>query len=119
VNAYRLVKKHHDVRLVSPGPPGRAGQPEILGELRETAQAIRTSRARAATDARSRSTRCSARHHRAAEVVRESFAWVPPSDVEGQPVIGGSSAAAQQIVYDVTGYVVSSVEARPSACATC
>ncbi len=63
VNAYRLVKKHHDVRLVLAGTAGDEPERlEILAELREAAQ--RRSRRRRAASCRprriGRSTRCSA-----------------------------------------------------------
>ena len=115
VNAYRMVKKHHDVRLVLAGTS--AGEPdslEILSELRETAHndpdilvrelppdALLQINAlqRAATIVLQKS-------------VRESFGLGAAEAMwKGKPVIGGFvGGLPQQIVYDVTGYVVSSVE---------
>ena len=115
VNAYRLVKKHHDVRLVLAGTSG--GEPdslEILGELRETAQAdpdvvVRELPPDAALQINAL--------QRAATIVlqksvRESFGLGAAEAMwKGKPVIGGFvGGLPQQIVYDVTGYVVSSVE---------
>ena len=115
VNAYRMVKKHHDVRLVLAGTS--TGEPEsatILDELRETAQAdpdvlVRelppdatlqiNALQRAATIVLQKS-------------VRESFGLGAAEAMwKGKPVIAGFvGGLPQQIVYDVTGYLVSSVE---------
>lgn len=37
INAFRLVKKHHDVRLVLAGPPPSPGGGDALGEVQEAA----------------------------------------------------------------------------------
>jgi trehalose synthase len=115
VNAYRMVKKHHDVRLVLAGTS--AGEPEslaILSELRETAQAdpdviVRELPPDAALQINAL--------QRGATIVlqksvRESFGLGAAEAMwKGKPVIGGlAGGLPQQIVYDVTGYVVSSVE---------
>jgi trehalose synthase len=115
VNAYRLVKKHHDVRLVLAGTS--AGEPEsvgILSELRETAHAdpdviVRELPPDAALQINAL--------QRGATIVlqksvRESFGLGAAEAMwKGKPVIGGlAGGLPQQIVYDVTGYVVSSVE---------
>jgi trehalose synthase len=115
VNAYRMVKKHHDARLVLAGTS--AGEPdslEILRELRETAHGdadilirelppdaslLINALQRAATIVLQKS-------------VRESFGIGAAEAMwKGKPVIGGFvGGLPQQIVYDVTGYTVSSVE---------
>jgi trehalose synthase len=115
VNAYRMVKKHHDVRLVLAGTSG--GEPEsvaLLGELREAAGADRDILVRELPpDA---SLQINALQRAAIIVlqksVRESFGLGAAEAMwKGKPVIGGFvGGLPQQIIYDVTGYVVSSVE---------
>jgi len=115
VNAYRMVKKHHDVRLVLAGTS--AGEPdsvEILRELGETAHGdpdvlVRELPPDAALQINAL--------QRAATIVlqksvRESFGLGAAEAMwKGKPVIGGFvGGIPQQIVYDVTGYLVSSVE---------
>jgi trehalose synthase len=115
INAYRLVKKHHDVRLVLAGVSG--GEPEslaTLAELREAAQRdpdvlVRELPPDAAIQINAL--------QRAATIVlqksvRESFGLGAAEAMwKGKPVIGGHvGGLPQQIVYDVTGYLVSSVE---------
>ena len=115
VNAYRLVKKHHDVRLVLAGTTG--SEPEsatLLAQLRETAERdpdvlVRelppdahvqiNALQRAATIVLQKST-------------RESFGLGAAEAMwKGKPVIGGfAGGLPQQIIYDVTGYTVHSVE---------
>jgi len=115
VNAYRLVKKHHDVRLVLAGTSaGDAESLAILAELRETAHAdpdviVRELPPDAALQINAL--------QRGATIVlqksvRESFGLGAAEAMwKGKPVIGGlAGGLPQQIVYDVTGYVVSSVE---------
>jgi len=115
VNAYRLVKKHHDVRLVLAGTTG--SEPEsatLLAQLRETAErdpdvVVRelppdahvqiNALQRAATIVLQKS-------------IRESFGLGAAEAMwKGKPVIGGfAGGLPQQIIYDVTGYTVHSVE---------
>jgi trehalose synthase len=115
VNAYRMVKKHHDVRLVLAGTSaGDAESLAILAELRETAHAdpdviVRELPPDAALQINAL--------QRGATIVlqksvRESFGLGAAEAMwKGKPVIGGlAGGLPQQIVYDVTGYVVSSVE---------
>jgi trehalose synthase len=115
VNAYRMVKKHHDVRLVLAGTSsGEPDSVQILGELRETTQTdpdvlVRelppdatlqiNALQRAATIVLQKS-------------VRESFGLGAAEAMwKSKPVIAGLvGGLPQQIVYDVTGYLVSSVE---------
>jgi len=115
VNAYRLVKKHYDVRLVLAGTAGVDPEsPGVLDELREAAQrdpdiVVRelppdahlqiNALQRAATIVLQKSVR-GAFGLGAAEAM-----W------KGKPVIGGFvGGLPHQIVYDVTGYTVHSVE---------
>ena len=115
VNAYRLVKKHYNVRLVLAGTGG--SEPEslaVLAELRDAAQhdpdiLIRelppdahvqiNALQRAATIVLQKS-------------VREGFGLGAAEAMwKGKPVIGGfAGGLSQQIIYDVTGYTVHSVE---------
>jgi trehalose synthase len=113
VNAYRLVKKHHDVRLVLAGTS--AGEPDsLLAELREAAQNDADVLVRELPPDASLQINAL---QRAATIVlqksvRESFGLGAAEAMwKGKPVIGGFvGGLPQQIVYDVTGYVVSSVE---------
>jgi trehalose synthase len=116
VNAYRTVKKHHDVRLVLAGGgsgDGPAGG-ETLAQLRDAA----------ARDPDVVVLELPADAHlqinalqRAAAIVlqrpvRDGFALeVAEAMWKGKPVIGGTGGGvAAQILHDVTGYTVRSVE---------
>ncbi len=116
INAYRLVKRYHDVRLVLAGG-GAADDPEgaqVLAEVREAAgrdpdilvldlppDAHRQINAlqRAATIVIQKS-------------IREGFGLtVAEAMWKGKPVIGGAAGGiGVQILYGVTGYTVTSVE---------
>jgi trehalose synthase len=115
VNAYRLVKKHHDVRLVLAGTAGSEPEsPEILGELREAAERDPDVLVRELPpDAHVQINAL----QRAATIVlqksiRESFGLGAAEAMwKGKPVISGfAGGLPQQIIYDVTGYTVQSVE---------
>ena len=115
VNAYRLVKKHYNVRLVLAGTGGGERESvEMLAQLREAAahdpdivvlelppdadlqiNALQ----RAATIVIQKS-------------VREGFGLGAAEAMwKGKPVVAGvAGGLSQQIVYDVTGYTVHSVE---------
>ena len=115
VNAYRLVKKHHPVRLVLAGTAGddpesldvvaelrRAAEndPDILvRELPPDAQLQINALQRAATIVLQKS-------------VHEGFGLGAAEGMwKGKPVVGGfAGGLPHQIVYDVTGYTVHSVE---------
>jgi trehalose synthase len=115
VNAYRLVKKHHDVRLVLAGTAdGEPERLELLSHLQEVAhedpdvvvlelppEAHRQVNAlqRAATIVLQKS-------------VRAEFALGAAEAMwKGKPVVGGyAGGLAQQIITNVTGYTVHSVE---------
>ncbi len=113
VNAYRLVKKHHDVRLVLAGlaaddPDGR----EILADLREAA--------RGDTDIAVLELPADAHLQinalqRAATIVlqksvQEGFDLGPAEAMwKGKPVIGGATGGiAQQVLHAITGFHVRS-----------
>ena len=115
VNAYRLVRKHHHVRLVVAGTAGDDRESlEVLAELREAAhhdtdiavlelppdaQLQINALQRAATIVLQKS-------------VREGFGLGAAEAMwKGKPVIAGFvGGLSQQIIYDVTGYAVHSVE---------
>jgi trehalose synthase len=115
VNAYRLVKKHYDVRLVLAGTAGaEAESPTVLAELREAAHRdpdilIRELPPDAHTEINAL--------QRGATIVlqksvRGAFGLGAAEAMwKGKPVIGGFvGGLPHQIVYDVTGYTVHSVE---------
>ncbi len=115
VNAYRLVKKHYDIRLVLAGTAGDEPENlEVLADLREAAHADPdivvlelppdaslqiNALQRAATLVLQKS-------------VREGFGLGAAEAMwKGKPVIGGfAGGLRQQIIPDVTGYTVHSVE---------
>jgi len=115
VNAYRLVKKHHDVRLVVAGTAGDDRESlEVLSELREVAhhdphvvvlelppEAYPQINAlqRGATIVLQKS-------------VREGFGLGAAEAMwKGKPVVAGyAGGLPQQVINDVTGYTVHSVE---------
>ncbi|HEU5321335.1 MAG TPA: glycosyltransferase, partial [Methylomirabilota bacterium] len=115
VNAYRLVKKHYNVRLVLAGTTaGDRDSVETLTELREAAQhdegiVVLELPPEAHTQINAL--------QRAATIVlqksvRESFGLGAAEAMwKGKPVVGGfTGGLPNQIVYDVTGYTVHSVE---------
>lgn len=116
INAYKLVKGYHDVRLVLAGG-GATDDPEgaaVLNDVREAAERDPDiylldlpSNAHLAINAL----------QRAATIViqkstREGFGLtVAEAMLRGKPVIGGATGGITvQIIYGVTGYTVSSVE---------
>jgi trehalose synthase len=116
VNAYRLVKKHYDIRLVLAGSAGDERESlDVLADLRQAAQhdpdilvlelppdaypAINALQ-RAATIVLEKTLRGSGFGLGAAEAM-----W------KGKPVVGGfGGGVSQQVIHDVTGYTVQSVE---------
>ena len=115
VNAYRLVKKHYDVRVVLAGTAGDDRESlEVLADLRQAAHRDPdivvlelppeahlpiNALQRAATIVLQKSVRVGL-HLAAAEAM-----W------KGKPVIAGvGGGLSQQVINDVTGYVVHSVE---------
>jgi trehalose synthase len=115
VNAYRLVKKHYDVRLVLAGTTGAdAESPTVLAELREAAQRDPDILVRELPpDAH---TQINALQRAATIVLQKSVRGAfglgaAEAMWKGKPVIGGFvGGLPHQIVYDVTGYTVHSVE---------
>jgi trehalose synthase len=115
VEAYRLVRRHHDVRLVlaGAGPPDGPDGPPLLAAAREAAAGdpdivvldlpadadLETNvLQRAATVVLQKSIRDGA-----ALTVAEAM-W------KGKPVVGGNTGGiAAQVVHDATGYLVNSV----------
>jgi trehalose synthase len=115
VNAYRLVKKSHPVRLVLAGSGGDDREnAEVLDDLREAAQQDPdiivlelppdahlqiNALQRAATIILQKS-------------LREGFGLGAAEGMwKGKPVIAGfAGGLSQQVVYDVTGYTVHSIE---------
>ncbi len=115
VNAYRLVKKHHDVRLVLAGTAdGEPERLELLSHLREVAQDDRDVVVLELPPEAHRQVNAL---QRAATIVLQKsvqagFALGPAEAMwKGKPVVGGySGGLAQQIITNVTGYTVHSVE---------
>jgi trehalose synthase len=113
INAYRLVKRHHDVRLVLAGPPPAPGG-DALGDVQEAAshdpdisvillppdpQTERNARERAATIAIQKPLK--------ADFTLE----VATAMWKGKPVIGTIAGGIPfQMVVNVTGYTVETVE---------
>ena len=115
VNAYRLVKKHYNIRLVLAGSGGGEHESvETLAELREAASHdgdIVVLELPPDADLQINALQ------RAATIViqksvREGFGLGAAEAMwKGKPVIAGvAGGLSQQIVYDVTGYTVHSVE---------
>jgi trehalose synthase len=115
VNAYRLVKKHNDIRLALGGTAGddRESQ-EVLADLREAAQhdpdiAVLELPPEAQLQINAL--------QRAATIVlvksiQEGFGLAASEAMwKGKPVIAGvAGGLAHQVIQDVTGYAVHSVE---------
>jgi len=115
VNAYRLVKKHYNIRLVLAGSGGSEHESvETLAELREAASHdgdIVVLELPPDADLQINALQ------RAATIViqksvREGFGLGAAEAMwKGKPVVAGvAGGLSQQIVYDVTGYTVHSVE---------
>jgi len=115
VNAYRLVKKHHDVRLVLAGTAdGDPERLELLSHLQEVAQEDRDV---VVLELPAEAHRQVNALQRAATIVlqksvRAGFELGPAEAMwKGKPVVGGyAGGLAQQIITNVTGYTVHSVE---------
>ncbi len=113
INAYRLVKKHHDVRLVLAGSPSGPGD-DVLSEVQEAAS----------DDADLRvvglppdpQTEMNALERGAAIVIHKPLATSFGIDVaaamwKAKPVVGSVAGGIPvQIVFGVTGYTVETVE---------
>ena len=115
VNAYRLVKKHYDVRLVLAGTAG--GDRESLDVLADLRQAAHHDPDVVVLELPPEAHRQINALQRGATIVLQKSvqAGFPLSAAEamwkGKPVISGVGAGlSQQVINDVTGYVVHSVE---------
>ena len=115
VNAYRLVEKHHDVRLVLAGMAD--DEPERVGIRDELLQAAREDPDVVVLELPADAHRQINALQRAATIVlqksvRAGFELGPAEAMwKGKPVIGGyAGGLAQQIIPDVTGYMVHSVD---------
>ena len=115
VNAYRLVTKHHPVRLVLAGTAGdEPGSLDVVAELRRAAEHDPDILVRELPpDAQLQINAL----QRAATIVlqksvHEGFGLGAAEAMwKGKPVVGGfAGGLPNQIVYDVTGYTVHSVE---------
>jgi trehalose synthase len=115
VDAYRLVKKYYNVRLVLAGTGGTEPESvETLAELREAARhdddillLELPPDAHVQINALQRASTIVVQ-----KSVQEGFGLGAAEAMwKGKPVVGGSAGGLpQQIVYDVTGYTVHSVE---------
>src|SRR5262249_51619258 len=114
INAYRLVKKHHNVRLVLAGPPPAPGSGNVLGEVQEAA--ARDPDVTAIVLSPDPDTALNALERAAALVVRQPIRTDVGIDVaaalwKGKPVIGSAAGGIPfQIAHGVGGYVVETVE---------
>jgi len=115
INAYRLVKKHHDVRLVLAGTAD--GQPERLELLSQLLEAAHEDHDVIVLELPPEAHRQVNALQRAATIVlqksvRAEFDLGPAEAMwKGKPVVGGyAGGLAQQIITNVTGYTVYSVE---------
>ena len=116
VNAYRIVKKHHDVRLVLARSGATEGleSPVVLAEVQEAAAhdpdiAVLELPPEAHVQINALQRAATMVLHKS---VRDGFALgVAEAMWKGKPVIGGATGGIPvQIIYDVTGYTVDSVE---------
>jgi trehalose synthase len=114
INAYRLVKKHHDVRLVLAGPPPAPGSGNVLGEVQEAA--ARDPDLAAIVLSPDPDAELNALERAAAVIVHKPIGTGFGIDVaaalwKGKPVIGSTAGGIPfQIAHGVSGYVVETVE---------
>ena len=116
INAYKLVKGYHDVRLVLAGGAA-TDDPEVAQVLNEVREAAGRDPDICLLDLPSNAHLAINALQRAATIViqkstREGFGLtVAEAMWKGKPVIGGAAGGITvQIVYGVTGYTVKSVE---------
>jgi len=113
INAYRLVKKHHDVRLVLAGPPPGAGG-DVLAEVQEAAS--HDPDVCVVSLPPDPPAEMNALERAAVIVIHKPLATGFGIDVaaamwKGKPVIGSVAGGIPvQIVPGVTGYTVETVE---------
>ena len=115
INAYRLVKKHHDVRLVLAGTAD--GEPERLELLSQLLEAAHEDHDVIVLELPPEAHRQVNALQRAATIVLQKSVRAEvdlgPAEAmwKGKPVVGGyAGGLAQQIITNVTGYTVHSVE---------
>lgn len=114
VNAYRLVKKHHDVRLVLAGPPPSPGGGDALGEVQEAAS--RDSDLLVIVLPPDPQIELNALERAASIVVHKPIETDFALDVaaamwKGKPIIGSPAGGIPfQVSQGATGYVVETVE---------
>ena len=116
INAYRIVKRYNDVRLVLAGG-GATDDPEGVQVLAEVREAAGRDPDIIVLDLPSNAHLQINALQRAATIViqkstREGFGLtVAEAMWKGKPVIGGATGGiTEQVVYGVTGYTVNSVE---------
>jgi trehalose synthase len=113
INAYRLVKKHHDVRLVLAGPPPAPGG-DVLGDVQEAA--ARDPDISVIVLPPDPLTELNALERSAAIAIQKALKAdftieVATAMWKGKPVIGTIAGGIPfQMVSNVTGYTVETVE---------
>jgi len=113
INAYRLVKKHHDVRLVLAGPPPAPGG-DVLGDVQEAAShdpdvavVVLPPDPQTELNALERAATIAIQKPLKADFTIE----VATAMWKGKPVIGTIAGGIPfQMVVNVTGYTVETVE---------
>jgi trehalose synthase len=113
INAYRLVKKHHDVRLVLAGPDPGSGE-DVLAEVQSAAS--HDPDLRIVVLPPDPQTEVNALERGAAIVIYKPLATgfginVAAAMWKGKPVVGGLvGGIPNQVIFGVTGYTVETVE---------
>jgi trehalose synthase len=116
INAYRLVKKHHDVRLVLAGPPPGSGD-DVLAEVQEAAS--HDPDLRIVVLPPDPQTEVNALERSATIVIHKPLATgfgifginVAAAMWKGKPVLGSlAGGIPNQVIFGVTGYTVETVE---------
>lgn len=113
INAYRLVKKHHDVRLVLAGPPPGVGD-DVLAEVQDAARHDPDLRVVALPP--DPQTEMNALERGAVIVIHKPLTAGFGIDVaaamwKGKPVVGSlAGGIPNQVIFGVTGYTVETVE---------
>jgi trehalose synthase len=113
INAYRLVKKHHDVRLVLAGPAAGSGD-DALAEIQEAAS--QDPDLRIVVLPPDPQTEMNALERSAAIVIHKPRTTgfginVAAAMWKGRPVVGSlAGGIPNQVIFGVTGYTVETVE---------
>jgi trehalose synthase len=114
INAYRLVKKHHDVCLVLAGPPPSGPGDDVLAEVQEAASHDPDVRIVALPP--DPQTEMNALERSAAIVIHKPLATgfginVAAAMWKGKPVVGSLAGdIPNQVISGATGYTVETVE---------